>query len=63
MVKKSGLGSNVPPHPESDSAVEGAGDETIGGLASIAGGWDGSDELVRILEESRRTDARVVDRP
>ncbi len=26
-----------------------------GGLASIAGGWDGSDELVSILDESTRT--------
>lgn len=24
------------------------------GLASVAGGWDGSEELVRILEESER---------
>ena len=29
-----------------------------GGLASIAGGWDGSDELVSILEESARTGQR-----
>ncbi|CAB1060833.1 hypothetical protein D1BOALGB6SA_5600 [Olavius sp. associated proteobacterium Delta 1] len=25
-----------------------------GGLASLAGGWDGSEELVQILEESAR---------
>jgi prevent-host-death family protein len=25
-----------------------------GGLASLAGGWEGSEELVRILEESAR---------
>ena len=28
------------------------------GLASIAGGWDGSDELVRILDESPRIGSR-----
>lgn len=25
-----------------------------GGLSSVSGGWEGSDELVRILEESKR---------
>jgi prevent-host-death family protein len=25
-----------------------------GGLSSLSGGWEGSDELVRILEESKR---------
>ncbi len=29
-----------------------------GGLASIAGGWDGSDELASILDESARTGQR-----
>jgi len=33
------------------------------GLASIAGGWNGSDELVRILDESLRTGAREVQLP
>lgn len=31
-----------------------------GGLASMAGGWAGSDELVRHIEESRRTDPRRI---
>lgn len=31
------------------------------GLASIAGGWAGSEELVRILEDSPRTGTREVD--
>ena len=29
-----------------------------GGLASLAGGWEGSDELARILDESRRIGQR-----
>lgn len=29
-----------------------------GGLASIAGGWEGSDELVRIMEASPRVGSR-----
>ena len=29
-----------------------------GGLVSLAGGWDGSDELVRLLEESTRVGQR-----
>ena len=29
-----------------------------GGLASVAGGWDDSDELVRILETSSRVGSR-----
>ena len=28
------------------------------GLASLAGGWEGSDELVRLLEHSSRPDPR-----
>lgn len=31
-----------------------------GGLVSIAGGWDGSDELVRLLDESARIGQRNV---
>jgi len=31
-----------------------------GGLASMAEGWAGSDELVRHIEESRRTDPRRI---
>lgn len=34
-----------------------------GGLASLAGGWEGADDLVRILESSRRTGARDVPAP
>jgi prevent-host-death family protein len=29
-----------------------------GGLASVSGGWDGSEELVLILEESKRYGSR-----
>ena len=29
-----------------------------GGLSSVSGGWDGSEELVRILEESKRYGTR-----
>lgn len=29
-----------------------------GGLASVAGGWEGSDDLVRILETSSRVGSR-----
>ena len=29
-----------------------------GGLASVSGGWDGSEELARILEESKRYGSR-----
>jgi antitoxin (DNA-binding transcriptional repressor) of toxin-antitoxin stability system len=29
-----------------------------GGLASVAGGWEDSDDLVRILETSSRVDSR-----
>lgn len=29
-----------------------------GGLASLAGGWDGADELIRILESSPRAGQR-----
>lgn len=32
-----------------------------GGLASIAGGWEGSDELVRILESSPRIGRRETE--
>jgi prevent-host-death family protein len=31
-----------------------------GGLASIAGGWEGSEDLVRFLESSRRIGTREV---
>jgi prevent-host-death family protein len=31
-----------------------------GGLASLAGGWEGSDELVRLLEASTRVGQRDV---
>jgi prevent-host-death family protein len=30
-----------------------------GGLASIAGGWKGSDELVEVLRKQRRSPARA----
>ena len=33
------------------------------GLASLVGGWRGSEELVRLLAESRRTKTRRVPRP
>ena len=29
-----------------------------GGLASLAGGWEGSDELVRLIQESPRAQGR-----
>ena len=32
-----------------------------GGLASLAGGWEDSDELVRLLESSSRSGQREVD--
>ena len=32
-----------------------------GGLASIAGGWEGSDELARLLDESVRVGQRDVE--
>jgi len=48
------------PHLESVRAAE-VPNERRRGLASIAGGWDGSDELVRILEESPRTGTREVE--
>ena len=31
-----------------------------GGLASLAGGWEGSDELARLLDESARVGQRDV---
>ena len=34
-----------------------------GGLASVSGGWEGSEELVRILEESKRFGKREADQP
>lgn len=34
-----------------------------GGLAGLAGGWRGSDELVRAVARSRRTATRRVPRP
>ncbi len=34
-----------------------------GGLASVSGGWDGSEELVRILEESKRYGTRDEEQP
>ncbi|MBW2442486.1 MAG: type II toxin-antitoxin system Phd/YefM family antitoxin [Deltaproteobacteria bacterium] len=34
-----------------------------GGLASVSGGWDGSEELVRILEESKRFGTREEEQP
>ena len=33
------------------------------GLAGLVGGWRGSEEMVRLLSESRRTKARRVPRP
>jgi len=33
-----------------------------GGLASVAGGWEGSDELARFLDESTRVGQRDVAR-
>jgi prevent-host-death family protein len=33
------------------------------GLAGLVGGWRGSEELVRLLAESRRTKTRRVPRP
>ena len=33
-----------------------------GGLASLAGGWEGSDELARLLDESVRVGQRNVER-
>ena len=33
-----------------------------GGLASLAGGWEGSDELARLLDESVRVGQRDVER-
>ena len=32
-----------------------------GGLASLAGGWEESEELVRILDESSRVGQRIVE--
>ena len=37
--------------------------EPASGLASVAGGWTGSDELVRRVAGSRRSKARRVPRP
>ena len=34
-----------------------------GGLSSVAGGWEGSEELVRILEESKRYGSREEEQP
>lgn len=34
-----------------------------GGLASVAGGWEGSDELVGLVRESRRQGIRDVPSP
>ena len=34
-----------------------------GGLASLAGGWEGSDELVRRIEELARLGHRAVELP
>ena len=31
-----------------------------GGLASLAGGWEGSDELARLLDESARVGQRAL---
>ena len=33
------------------------------GLASLAGGWNGSDELIEHIEQSERTPARLSDQP
>jgi prevent-host-death family protein len=33
------------------------------GLAGLVGGWSGSEELARLLEESRRSKPRRVPRP
>lgn len=35
--------------------------ESQEGLASLAGGWDGSDELIQHVAESSRTPPRAVD--
>jgi prevent-host-death family protein len=52
----------VPPNDlEQLERLRKAGPE--GGLASIAGGWEGSDELVRILEESHRQGQRSMPEP
>ena len=32
-----------------------------GGLSSVSGGWEGSEDLVRILEESKRYGSREED--
>jgi hypothetical protein len=61
MTEKPGSGSDTPPS-ESARAAE-VRDERRRGLASIAGGWDGSDELVRILEESPRIGTREIELP
>jgi hypothetical protein len=55
----SGSGSDAPPSEPARAAD--VRDERRRGLASIAGGWDGSDELVRILEGSTRTGTREVE--
>ena len=32
-----------------------------GGLASLAGGWDGAEELVQHIEDSMRTESRSIE--
>jgi hypothetical protein len=62
MTEKPGSGSDTPPS-ESARAAEVRDERGGRGLASIAGGWDGSDELVRILEESPRIGTREIELP
>lgn len=46
----------APEELETLSRLRAAGPE--GGLASVAGGWEDSDELVRVLETSSRVGSR-----
>jgi hypothetical protein len=57
-VSKS-ISAEAKPHsPEELRRLKAAGSEK--GLASLAGGWEGSDELADLLARIRRTGPRVI---
>jgi len=45
------------------ASTDPAGARVADGLASLAGGWEGSEELVQLIEESRRRGVRVSGAP
>jgi hypothetical protein len=63
MAKKPRTDDVRPPRLESACTAETRDERGDRGLGSIAGGWDGSDELVRILEESPRIGTREIELP